>query len=335
MQLRASISAVMYTALIISVVISVGVSFLCSLAEAALYALPLAYAKHMAEKGGNIGRAMLRLKENLGEPVAAILILNTIAHTAGASVAGAQVARIWGEEGLLIFSILYTAVVLFLSEILPKLIGVVFHKEVMALMCLPLSFCIKVLWPLVWLSLLMSNRIKVDHEKPTISEDEVRSMAVIGTAEGTLHHFEGSVISNVMSLDTTLVRDVLTPRTQVFKVEEETELLSLKSQLAEWKYSRVPIFKTDDPDHLTGYVTQRDIYENLLTSTGITKLKQISRELYVVPELITLDRLLLTMFEENEHIVAVVDEHGALAGLITLEDILEELVGKEIVDEYD
>lgn len=320
--------------LFIAVLITVGLSFTCSLLESALYAVPLSYVKYQAESGSVLAKMLLGLKQDIGKPVAAILILNTIANTGGATIVGAQAGTLWGETGLIVASIIFTAVVLCFGEILPKVVGVLYCRRVAFLAVLPLRLFIVVLYPFVWLSGLLATRLSPNDAAPSVSVEEVLSLAAIGTEEGSLHRFEGSVISNVISLDTTLVKDVLTPRTSVFKMSECTTLAVVKEQIAAWNFSRVPIYHEDNPEHLGAYVTQRDIYRNILAGHETLTLKEISREISVVPEVITLDKLLHHMFEQKEHIVSVVDEHGALAGIITLEDVLEELVGQEIVDEY-
>lgn len=188
--------------------------------------------------------------------------------------------------------------------------------------------------PLIYLSRFITARIEPDADGPTVSHQEVLSMAAIGAEEGALDHLEGSVISNVIDLDKVLVRDILTPRVMVFRVEETMTMDDVAKEIADWNFTRVPTFREDDPDRLTGYVRQRDIYRQLMQGNRSITLKDLARPIHTVPELMRADQL-LHMFEETEHICSVVDEHGALAGVITLEDITEEVVGREIVDEYD
>jgi CBS domain containing-hemolysin-like protein len=132
-----------------------------------------------------------------------------------------------------------------------------------------------------------------------------------------------------------LVRDILTPRVVVFRVSEKLTIGEIEGDLLNWEYTRVPLYSEDDPEHLTRYVRQRDIYREIIRGNHSSTLKDISRPLTTVPELARVDKILFQMFEKGEQIYAVVDEHGGLAGLVTLEDIIEEVVGHEIVDEYD
>jgi CBS domain containing-hemolysin-like protein len=304
--------------------------------EATLYAVPLPHVRHMAESGARRGKILLDFKSNIQRPIAAILILNTAANTMGAAVAGWAVAQLYGESGLLIFSILFTLTILYCSEILPKVIGVVYSRQIAGIIAYPLAILIKLLIPLIAVSNLISSFLsKEAASQPKVSLDEVISMAALGTEEGALDRFEGSVITNVIGLDKLLVREVLTPRVVVFRLDQEIKLDGLKESIANWRHSRVPIFSESDPDHLTGYVNQRDIFRELIRGNTNLRLSDLARPLKAVPELMSVDKLLLQMFEEKEQICAVVDEHGGLAGIITMEDIIEEVVGREIVDEYD
>ncbi|MDC0358394.1 hemolysin family protein [Oligoflexia bacterium] len=321
--------------LVLAVLITIFVSACCSVMEAALYAVPLTHVRLLAESGSRTGEILLGFKGDIGRPIAAILILNTMANTGGASVAGWTAAKLLSEGELILFSVAFVLAILYFSEILPKIVGVVYCKTVAKIVARPLFVIIKLLSPLVAVSQGIAHRIEEDNHQPTVSEAEVLSMAALGTEEGSLDHFEGSVITNVVGLDRLLVKDVLTPRVVTFRLEENTKVCDVREDIGNWNFSRVPLFSESDPDHLTAYVIQRDIYRELLNGYDQMTLKELSRALPVVPELMRADQMLLQMFEKKEHICAVVDEHGGLAGLVTMEDIIEEIVGREIVDEYD
>lgn len=325
----------MFSVFIAAIIISIAISFFCSLAEAAIYAVSMASVKHTAESGSRSSRILLELKENIGRPIAAILVLNTISNTAGAAIAGASAGKLWGDQGLLIFSILFTISILIFSEIIPKIIGVEYNKRVSIVLAIPIWALTIAFKPLVVLSQKISKTFEAEDTLPKISEEEVLSMAAMGTEEGTLHHFEGSVISNVMALNDTLVREILTPRVSVFKLSEDVKISEVADQISEWGFTRVPLHDEGDSDHLTGYIIQRDILRALLKGDVKRTLKEISRPLLILPELTSVDKVLFQMFEQQHHICALIDEYGGLAGIVTLEDILEEIVGREIEDEYD
>jgi CBS domain containing-hemolysin-like protein len=313
----------------------IALSACCSVSEAALYAVPLPYTKHLAQEGSKRGRLLHELKLDLARPIAAILIINTFANTAGAAITGAMAAIYFGEGGLLFFSIAYTVGVLFCGEIIPKIIGVAYCRPISLWIVMPLHIVMKIFAPVLWVSQSVSDYLSPDDDRPTVSEKEVLSMAEIGQEEGTLDHFEGSVIANVIDLDKIFVRDILTPRVVVFRVDGALTVGEAQKEILQWNHTRVPLFTENNPEHLTSYVTQRDVYREIVRGNLSQTLNAISRPLAVVPELMRVDKLILQMFERKEHIVAVVDEHGGLAGIVTLEDVVEEIVGHEIIDEYD
>ena len=321
--------------LIFSVSATIIVSALCSLMEASLYAVPLSHVKALEEKGLRSGKILSRFKADIGRPIAAILILNTIANTGGASLAGWAGGKVLSETGAVLFSIGFVIAILYFSEIIPKTVGVLYAKQVSRLLAPPLEVLVRILNPLISLSQFINRRLQGSVSSVTVSEEEVRALATLGAEEGSIQHFEGSVITNVLGLDDLLVRDILTPRVVVFRLSEDAKLSDVRGEITSWNFSRVPLFTEDKPDDLHSYVTQRDIYRELLEGNDDIELSDLSRQLETVPELLGVDNLLLRMFEKKEHICAVVDEHGGLAGIVTLEDIIEEIVGREIVDEYD
>jgi len=325
-----------YLVLIVSVVLTLGVSACCSLMEAALYAVPQVQVRHLAEERPFLGGILLKLKEEIWKPISAILILNTLANTGGATMAGWAAANTFSEVGVVIFSVFLVLSILYFSEIFPKTVGVMYCRQVALYSALPLKILIQILAPLISISRVVSILLGKGNSQPATSHEEVLSMAAMGTEEGTLDHLEGSVIANVIGLDKLLVKDILTPRVVVFRLEETLQLKDIKDELPSWNFSRVPLYTESDSETLKSYITQRDVYRELLRGgREELPLKELARPLETVPELMRADKLLLQMFEKKEHICAVVDEHGSLAGIITLEDIIEEIVGREIVDEYD
>lgn len=325
----------MVSVFVVSVCASLLVSALCSLTEAALYAVPFAYVKHKAESGSRSGRLLMRFKKDVARPITGVLIFNTVANTAGAAIAGWAAAAALGPQWVLPFSVLFTLLVLYCAEIVPKLIGVIYCKQVALLAAWPLSVLVTIALPLIWITDKIAAKIKRGPQQPMLSPQEFLSLAALGTQEGALDHFEGSVITNVVGLDQMLVKEILTPRVVVFRQREDATLKEIEAVIANWNYTRVPLYPDSDPDFLSGYVTQRDIYRELLQGNYHKTLKEIARPLKTVPELMRADKLLMQMFEGREQICAVVDEHGGLAGIVTLEDMIEEVVGREIVDEYD
>jgi len=323
------------TILVLAVCFSLVASFCCSLAQAVLIAVPLAHARALAAEGGRAAHHLLRCKEEMPKTISVLVFLATIANIVGSAVAGSIVWHLYGPQALIVFAVLMTGAILLASEIIPKPLGIGYCRELALVVALPVAALRVVFAPLFAVSEWLTRRIRPAKDVPSISHEEVLSMAAIGTEQGALDHFEGSVITNVIGLDSLLVKDVLTPRVIVFRVDEALTLGDIAPELAGWSFTRVPTYSLAEPDHLTGYVRQRDLYRELLKGNRTATLQSLARPLHAVPELMRVDRLLLQMFEKREQICAVVDEHGSLAGIIALEDIIEEIVGREIVGEYD
>lgn len=315
--------------------LSLAVSFTCSMMEAAFLTVPYAHVKSVADSGSRSARILLGFKDDVRPAIAAILLLNTISVTVGAAVGGAVVAQMFGEDFVIVFSAIFTLLLLYFAEIPPKEIGVVYSRKVSIMMAYPLVVLIKVFWPFIWVSEHLARLLGQSDDSPSVSLAEVLSVADIGSEEGVLDRLEGSVIRNIIGLDRRLVKDVLTPRVVVFRLEENTRAGEVEEGIMTWNFTRVPLFPEDEPDRIERYVLQRDVFRALLRGQRELKLRDLGRPMTTVSSLMRTDQLLLQMFEKREHICAVVDEHGGFAGIVTLEDIIEEIVGREIVDEYD
>ena len=325
----------MIALLVISSVSALIVSAICSLMEASLYAVPLSYARNLSDRGVRGAKELLALKEDIGRPMAAILILNTVANTTGAALGGATTALEFGAHSAWAFTALFTVLVLVLSELIPKQFGRAQSKRI-ALLCAPsITVIVRVFSPLISLADKLSSKSSRGPLASSVSGEDIVSLADMGTEEGVLDHLEGSVIRNVIGLDRKIVREVLTPRVVVFRIEETTLVGETESDIASWHFTRLPLFSSENEDRVTGYVIQRDIYRELLRGNRQLQVKELARPLKIVPELLRVDQLALQMFAEGEQICGVIDEHGAFAGVVTLEDIIEEIVGREILDEYD
>jgi len=318
------------------VVSSVLVSFFCSISEAALFAVPVAVVRHEAEsEQSGSATALMRLKDDISAPISAMLIVNTLGSTAGPAMAGAIAGDLFGQIGLIIFTLLMSILVLFVGEVLPKFLGVTYARPVALAAARPLLVLITILRPGIRLLGSVTARFEPENEGPAVSHEEVLSMTAIGHQEGTIDPLEDEVISNVIGLDKIRVQELVTPRVAVFKLPETLTIGSQRDAAQMWSYTRIPVHAEDDADHLTGYVRQRDVLRALLRGEDDRLIGSLKRPLITVPELMRADKLLIQMFEVGEHLYSVVDEHGTLAGIISMEDILEHVVGREIHDEYD
>lgn len=323
------------TTLIIIVICSIVFSFFSSISEGALYAVPVSTTKTLVKQNVKGAKALDRVKNDMSRVISAILILNIIGNTVGAAFAGARAAEIWSEFGVVIFSICLTVVILLIGEIIPKTLGVAYAKQI-ALLVAPIWLRIaQVMGPVVKATAAVSSYFGPKHSENKVSQEEILSLVNLGATEGTIDEFEEQVIKNVISIDETLVREILTPRTNLFALSERLTLSEASNEIAKNEYSRVPVYLPTDPDHLTGYVTHREILQGILDNQGDKQLRDIAHTIKTMPELATVRHVLTAMFKDHEHICALVDEFGGLAGIVTLEDILEDLVGAEIEDESD
>ncbi len=323
------------TTLIIIVICSILFSFFSSVSEAAFYAVPVSMARSLAKQKVKGSLALEKIKNDMSRVISAILILNIIGNTVGAAFAGAQAGEIWPEVGVVVFSIAFTLVILLIGEIIPKTLGVAYSKQIALLVAPSWILIAKIMGPLVRAAAAVSSHFGPKHSENRVSQEEILSLVNLGATEGTIDEFEEKVIQNVISIDETMVREILTPRTTLFALSERLTLSEARQEVSRHKFSRVPIYIPSDPDHLTGYVTHREILNGILEGEGDKQLRDIAHPIKTMPELASVRVVLTDMFKDHEHICALVDEFGGLAGIVTLEDILEDLVGAEIEDESD
>ena len=325
----------MLTLLIVSVSFAIIVSALCSLFEASLYSLRMSHIELMAKEEPNAAKILKKLKRNIDEPITAILTLNTIANTFGAAVAGAAVTAVFGGDKLIWFSICFTLAILLFSEILPKTLGVVYNTRLAPYIATPLQFIIIVLRPFVWLCKVVTNLIPHRGNVHLISAEELQAIAIISRKTGEIDAEQEQVITNILKLSNQTVREVMTPRTVTFSLNKEMTIGEASEFKDQWKiHSRAPVYG-DDPDNVVGIALSLDIFVAIAENKGQLKLHQIMHPVNFVPETAPLNRILIEFFERHQHLFVVVDEYGSVTGVISLEDIIEEIVGREIMDESD
>ena len=320
--------------LVLVVVFVLVVSAACSLFEAVLYAVPASRIAVLERAGRPSGRLLTRLRRQVDRPIAAILSLNTIANTGGGALAGAIAARELGEGNLVYFSAAFTLAILLFSEVLPKTIGVVHAGSLAAWIAYPLQGLVVTFRPLVALTQMATRLVWKGHQEHRVSDEELLSLVGSGLRSGAFKPHEASVIRNVLALENRTARDVMTPRPVVFTLGAQVAVRGAVGQAGLGKHSRVPVFD-DDPDDLVGVVHRRDVLAAAADDRFEVKLDALMRPLHFVVDSTPLDALLRTFLDRRQHLVAVIDEFGAFTGIVTLEDVLEELIGREIVDEFD
>ena len=329
----------MYTLLVTFFLISIVVSFLCSLWEAVLLSITPSYAQVRFNEGGRIGRQLQSFKENIDRPLAAILSLNTIAHTVGAIGVGAQAARIWAEANPLITSVAVPAImtlgILILSEIIPKTIGANHWQRLVPFMVKSLQITIFLLYPLVWLGQFITRALKKDKSQSVFSRSEFLAMAEIGVEEGHVEAQHSEVIENLLLFHTVQVKEIMTPRPVVKIASEEMTIRDFFEGNRDLPFSRIPLYERDSREEISGYFLKDKLHTSLLHDKGNEPLKSIRREIIIIHESFPVPDLFKLFLEKREHIALVVDEFGGMAGIITMEDVIETLLGTEIIDEAD
>ena len=314
---------------------ALGVSFLCSVLEAVLLSTPMSFITAKEQEGRKSASVFKELKNNVDRPVGAILSLNTIAHTIGSAGVGAEVTRIWGDQWFGIASVILTLLILIFSEIIPKTIGASYWRS----LAMPSAGVIKVLiyitYPFVILSELITKLFstKEKDNTVTVSREEVSAMVDMGTDEGVFKESESRIIKSCLKLSNVKAKEIMTPK---IVLEMADESMSLKEfyDANDWRFSRIPIFK-EDKDNVTGYVLKDIILEELSEDQFDIKLSEMKRPILTFSE----DESVFTIWEKmlgmREHISIIVDEFGGLRGVVTMEDVLETMIGVEIVDEQD
>lgn len=321
--------------LIAAVALALGVSALCSLAEAVLYSVSWSYIETLRQSNTKAGNVLFKLRDNVDEPITAILTLNTVAHTVGASLAGASAAAVFGSDTLVLFSVIFTLLILILSEIIPKTIGVIYNRQLAVVMARPLDLLVLSMKPIIKAISLLVYFIGHNKQGPEHSEEDLLALASLTRKSGVLKRFEELSIQNILALDTRTVRQVMTPRTVIFSLPCQSTVSEVWNGQQLWPHSRVPVYDNEDPEDIVGIVYRREVLQALAQDKHGRKLSELMKPVHFILETMTLDRVLVTFLESRLHLAVVLDEYGGLAGVITLEDILEEILGNEIMDETD
>ncbi len=310
-------------------------SFLCSVAEAVLLSITPSFIAGLDDRKPRLAALLRRLKqENIDQSLAAILTLNTIAHTVGAIGSGAKATVVFGSAWVGFFSAVMTLMILFLSEIIPKTLGAVFWRRLAGVTAIFVRTLIIALYPLIWISEMLTRLIARKKPVHAFSRDEFIALAGIGEQAGQIDKRESRIIRNLFRLGSLRARDIMTPRTVMNGLREEltvTEALETENVLP---FSRLPIFRSD-LDHITGFILRDDMLVSKSRGEGTVQLTTLKRELTTVDGEMALSGLLEFLLDHRRHIALVVDEYGATIGLVTLEDVVETLLGMEIVDEMD
>ena len=321
--------------LIGSILLALGFSFLCSVAEAVLLSVTPSYIESMREERPRLAERLQKLKViNVDRSLAAILTLNTIAHTVGAILSGAKAAIVFGSAWFGLFSAIMTLMILFFSEIVPKTLGAVYWKQLAATTSVFVQWLIWILYPIVWLSEYLTQWVSRGKKAHAFSRDELISMARIGENSGGMPKSESRILKNLFRLSVLQTKDIMTPRTVLFSLPEEQTLAEALDTATKRPFSRIPIYD-EGKDDITGFVLRSDILIGNANGRGNEPLKNIRRDIISVHDSLLLTELFERILNERQHLAMVLDEYGGTMGLVTLEDLVETLIGIEIIDETD
>ncbi len=320
--------------LIIAVGLAIFVSAGCSLFEAVLYSVPARYIEALALAGKPSGITFKRLRADIDRPIGAILSLNTIANTAGAAFAGSAATSVFGHNWLAYFSAFFTLAILIFSEIIPKTVGVMYAKPLVPVVACPLRWLVRLLAPAIWLSRLVTQLLAKGKTDEIVTAEEVRIMAHLSLRTGGIKPYQKVTIENILTLQNKTVREVMTPRTVIFSLSEHLTLEEASMVPVNWEHSRFPVYDRDIED-VVGIVLTKELFIALAQGKKDMRLTQLMRPVHFVAETARLNKVLLEFLELRQHLFIALDEYGGLSGLVTLEDILEEILGREIIDESD
>lgn len=311
-------------------------SFLCSISEAVILTVTPPFIEGLKDDKPRLSKRLWRLKvDSLDRSLAAILTLNTIAHTVGALGAGAKATVVFGNAFFGLFSAAMTLMILFLSEIIPKTLGAVYWRNLAGMTAIFVQNLIWAMYPLILISELLTKWLARGDKAHSFSRDEFIAMANMGEQAGQLKEDESRIIRNLFMLDKVTAEDIMTPRPVIEALQEDMTVARASEQTVEVPFSRLPIFG-ENRDDITGFVLKDDILLYHAQGQSDVTLAQLQREIPSVPEDMPLRKLLEFLLEQRRsHIALVVDEYGGTEGLVTLEDAVETLLGMEIVDEVD
>lgn len=321
--------------LIFFVVIAIGISFICSLAESALLSMTPSYIADVQENNPKKANMLRRLKvDNIDQSLAAILTLNTVAHTLGSIGAGAQATIVFGSAWFGLFSAIMTLAILFISEIIPKTLGTVYWRQLSGIVAYFVRGIIMLLYPLIWVSERLTKLLVRGKEPQTFSRREFAALASIGEESGQIDPLESRIIRNLLAFGAIKVEDIMTPRSVMLAFEENKTVAELLVDRPKLTFSRLPIYD-GDLDNITGFVLKTDMLLAKVNHAMHKPLTQFQREITFVFSKMKLFDLLELMLKNRIHIAITVGEYGEVKGLVTLEDVFETLLGLEIVDEID
>jgi CBS domain containing-hemolysin-like protein len=306
----------------------------CSLFEAVLYSVPMRHVETLAQTQRPSGTILKELRQDIERPITAILSLNTIANTAGAAIAGSAASAVFGHDWIGTFSAFFTISILVFSEVIPKTAGVVYARQLAPFVARPLQGLTLFMTPAIWLCSHITRLISRKRSLDTVSADELKIMTQLGFQSGNIRPYQKRVIENILSLEQKAVKQIMTPRTVIFSLSEHLSVREASDQVSRWEHSRFPVYDHDVED-IVGIVLTRDLFMALSQGKEEKRLTDLMRPVRFVVDTARLDDVLSQFMGSRQKMFVVIDEYGGISGLVSLEDVLEEILGREILDEFD
>jgi CBS domain containing-hemolysin-like protein len=317
----------------IIMIVSIALSALCSVLEATLLSTPLSYITGLEEQGVKGAERLKRLKQNSDRPISAILCLNTIANTVGASIVGSLVYEVYGDALVGIFSTIFTLAILIFSEIIPKTIGSSYWRSLALPASAIISMMIFISFPLVWILEHLQRLISSNSNQVSVSREDISAMVSVATEEEVIEKDEKKMIQNLLKLDEVTAHEIMTPSVVVEMVPGTMTIREFYD--SENTHSRILIYDEENDEYVTGYVLRQEVLEKMAEDSFDTTLDDIIRPIMTFGEDDTVADIWEKLLEKKEHISAILDEYGSLRGIVTMEDVIETMLGQEIVDEKD
>ena len=314
--------------------VSIALSALCSMLEATLLSTPLSYITGLEEQGVRGAQRLKRLKQNSDRPISAILCLNTIANTVGASIVGSLVYEVYGDALVGVFSTVFTLCILILSEIIPKTIGTSYWRSLALPASVIINAMIFIAYPLVWILEHMQRLISSHSTQVSVSREDISAMVSVATEEDVIEKDEKTMIQNLLKLDEVTAHEVMTPSTVVEMAEGQMTIREFYDS-ADLTHSRILVYDDDNDDYVVGYALRQDVLEKMAEDKFSTTVREITRPILSFPEDEPLGNIWEKLLAKKEHISVIIDEYGTFRGIVTLEDVIETMLGQEIVDETD
>jgi CBS domain containing-hemolysin-like protein len=313
--------------------VSIALSALCSMLEATLLSTPLSYVTGLEERGVKGAKSLKKLKQNSDRPISAILCLNTIANTVGASIVGSLVYEVYGDALVGVFSTVFTLMILIFAEIIPKTVGASYWRSLALPASVIINTMIFISFPLVWVLEKMQRLISSRSTQVSVSREDISAMVSVATEEEVIEKEEKKMIQNLLKLDEVTAHEIMTPSAVVEMAEADMTVRELYQ--SDNTHSRILVYDPENDEYVMGYVLRQTVLEKMAEDSFDLKLEEITRPILTFSEDDSVSDIWEKLIEKKEQISVIIDEYGSMRGIVTMEDVIETMLGQEIVDETD